>query len=218
MHTRRTAICNDSRVLLVRATHFPTGLEAVDKLIENESYLAIAQAAVRHGRNSTRLWTNILPRVDSPIAVIVNIRGRVTTSTMRRTHPLPPHPDWQRYGYILTAIFPHDIELDGAHRCSFVQARRTSWIRYGQSIRGEQAEWGFLICVSLKEHLRIRFRLRRKREVFHSVRVTWFTRRNRLRTRADNAGGWGYHFHRADNDDWCKTTRRGTQGGVVQTT
>ena len=50
----------------------------------------------------------------SPIVVIVNTRGKVTTLTMRRTHALPPHPDWQRYGYVLTAIFLHDIELDGA--------------------------------------------------------------------------------------------------------
>ena len=40
---RNTVICNDSRVPFGKAVHFPTGLAAVDKLIENEAYLAIAK-------------------------------------------------------------------------------------------------------------------------------------------------------------------------------
>ena len=45
-----------------KAVHFPTGLEAVDKLIENEAYLAIAKQLLGHGRNSARLWADLLSR------------------------------------------------------------------------------------------------------------------------------------------------------------
>ena len=96
-----------------KAVHFPTGLEAMDKLIENEAYLSIAQQLL--GTEEIRLGYGQ-----------IFLREGLTDSR-HSEHPwqgyhidnatnsaLPPHPDWQRYGYILSAIFLHDIELDGA--------------------------------------------------------------------------------------------------------
>ena len=112
MHTRRTAICNDLRVPFGKATHFPTGLAAVDKLIENEAYLRIAQQLL--GTEDIRLgYGQIFFReglTDSRHSEHPWQGYHIDNAT---NSPLPPHPDWQRYGYILTAIFVHDIELDG---------------------------------------------------------------------------------------------------------
>ena len=93
-----------------KAVHFPTGLEALDRLIENESYLAIAQQLL--GTEEIRLGYGQ-----------IFLREGLTDSR-HSEHPwqgyhidnatnsaLPPHPDWQRYGYILSAIFLHDIEI-----------------------------------------------------------------------------------------------------------
>ena len=172
-----------------KATHFPTGLDAVDKLIENEAYLGIAQQLL--GTEEIRLgYGQIFFReglTDSRHSEHPWQGYHIDNAT---NSPLPPHLDWQRYGYILTAIFPHDIELDGAPMlvCPGSQNQLDKiWAKY----RAEGAEWVFLIYGNLKENSRIRFPLRRKRGVFHSVPVTWFTPHNRLRTKADNAGGWG---------------------------
>ena len=69
-----------------KAVHFPTGLEAVDKLIENEAYLAIAKQLLDTEEIGSVMGKSSFAKV-SPIAVIASIRGRVTTLTMRRTHP-----------------------------------------------------------------------------------------------------------------------------------
>ena len=96
-----------------KALHFPTGLEAVDKLLENEAYLAIAQQLL--GTEEIRLgYGQIFLReglTDSRHSEHLWQGYHIDNAT---NSPLPPHPDWQRYGYILSAIFPHDVELDGA--------------------------------------------------------------------------------------------------------
>ena len=96
-----------------KAVHFPTGLEAVDKLIENEAYLSIAKQLL--GTEEIRLgYGQIFFReglTDSRHSEHPWQGYHIDNAT---NSPLPPHPDWQRYGYILTAIFVHDIELDGA--------------------------------------------------------------------------------------------------------
>ena len=188
-----------------KAVHFPTGLEAVDKLIENEAYLAIAkqlldteeirlgygQIFFREGltdsRHSEHPWQGY--HIDN-----------ATNS------PLPPHPDWQRYGYVLTAIFVHDIELDGAPMlvCPGSQNQLDKiWAKYP----GRAGGMGIPDLREFKEELADPVPLTAKagsvsfRSSYLVHAAQPFENKNRQR-------GWmGYHFHRADNDDWCKTTR-----------
>ena len=102
---RNIVICNDSRAPLEKRCISRQGLEAVDKLIENEAYLSIAkqlldteeirlgygQIFFREGltdsRHSEHPWQGY--HIDN-----------ATNS------PLPPHPDWQRYGYVLNRYLP----------------------------------------------------------------------------------------------------------------
>ena len=188
-----------------KALHFPTGLEAVDKLLENAAYLGIAQQLL--GAEEIRLsYGQIFLREG-------------LTDSRHSEHPwqgyhidngtnsaLPPHPDWQRYGYILSGIILHDIELDGAPMlvCPGSQNQLdTIWAKYpGRSggvgipdlreFKGELAE---PIPVTAKAGS-VAFR---SSYLVHAAQPF----ENKSKQRA-----WmGYHFHRADNADWCKTTR-----------
>lgn len=187
-----------------KALHFPTGLAAVDALLENEAYLAVArqllntdeirlgygQIFVREGLTDTRYsehpWQGY--HIDN-----------ATNS------PLPPHPDWQRYGYILSGIILHDIELDGAPMlvCPGSQNQLDAvWAKHpgragGMSLRDlrEFPELGKPVPVTAKAGS-VAFR---SSYLVHAAQPF----ANRCKQRA-----WmGYHFHRADTADWCKTTR-----------
>lgn len=187
-----------------KALHFPTGLAAVDALLENEAYLAVArqlldtdeirlgygQIFVREGLTDTRYsehpWQGY--HIDN-----------ATNS------PLPPHPDWQRYGYILSGIILHDIELDGAPMliCPGSQNQLDSvWAKHpgragGMSLRDlrEFPELATPVPVTASAGS-VAFR---SSYLVHAAQPF----ANRRKQRA-----WmGYHFHRADNADWCKTTR-----------
>jgi len=187
-----------------KALHFPTGLAAVDKLLESEAYLAIAQQLldteeirlgygqifVREGLTDTRYsehpWQGY--HIDN-----------ATNS------PLPPHPDWQRYGYILSGIILHDIDPDGAPMlvCPGSQNRLdTVWEKHPGSAGGlgipdlrEFEEWAKPVPVTAKAGS-VAFR---SSYLIHAAQP--FANRSKQRA-------WmGYHFHRADNADWCKTTR-----------
>ena len=188
-----------------KALHFPTGLEAVDKLLENEAYLAIAQQLL--GTEEIRLsYGQIFLREG-------------LTDSRHSEHPwqgyhidngtnsaLPPHPDWQRYGYILSGIILHDIELDGAPMlvCPGSQDQlETIWAKYpGRSggvgipdLREFKGEIADPIPVTAKAGS-VAFR---SSYLLHAAQP--FENKSKQR-------GWmGYHFHRADNADWCKTTR-----------
>ena len=188
-----------------KALHFPTGLKAVDKLLENEVYLTIAsqlldtdeirlgygQIFLREGltdsRHSEHPWQGY--HIDN-----------ATNSA------LPPHPDWQRYGYVLSGIILHDIELDGAPMlvCPGSQAQLdTIWAKHpGRAggvgipdLREFKGELSDPVPVTAKAGS-VAFR---SSYLVHAAQPF----ENRSKQRA-----WmGYHFHRADNADWCKTTR-----------
>ena len=95
------------------AVHFPTGLPAVDKLLENDDYIDCAcqllgtdeirlgygQIFFREGLTDTRYSEN--PWEGYHIDNGTNSQ-------------LPPHPDWERYNYLLSGIILHDIDDDGA--------------------------------------------------------------------------------------------------------
>ncbi len=187
-----------------KALHFPTGLPAVDRLLENRAYLGIArqlldtedirlgygQIFVREGLTDTRYsehpWQGY--HIDN-----------ATNS------PLPPHPDWRRYGYILSGIMLHDIDLDGApmlvcpgsqNQLDMVWAKRPG--RAGGIGIPDLREFPNLappVPVTAKAGA-VAFR---SSYLIHAAQPF----ANRTKQRA-----WmGYHFHRADNADWCKTTR-----------
>jgi hypothetical protein len=96
-----------------KAVHFPTGLEPVDSLLNNDDYLDIG---------SQLLAT---PEIRLGYGQIFFREG--LTDTRHSEHPwqgyhidngtnsqLPPHPDWERYHYVLSGIIVHDIDDDGA--------------------------------------------------------------------------------------------------------
>ena len=188
-----------------QALHFPTGLAAVDKLLENETYLGIARELL--GAEEIRLGYGQ-----------IFLREGLTDSR-HSEHPwqgyhidnatnsaLPPHPDWQRYGYILSGIILHDIELDGAPMlvCPGSQDQlATIWEKYpgragGMGIpdlREFEGELSDPIPVTAKTGS-VAFR---SSYLVHAAQPF----KNKSKQRA-----WmGYHFHRAENADWCKTTR-----------
>jgi hypothetical protein len=187
-----------------KALHFPTALEPVDKLLENEDYLDCAaqllgtpeirlgygQIFLREGLTDTRYsehpWQGF--HIDN-----------ATNS------PLPPHPDWERYGYLLSGIMLHDIDLDGAPMLVCLGSHRQLGEFYGQH-GGRAGGMGFSDIRELEGLAKptqvtakagsVAFR---SSYLIHAAQP--FANRQKQRV-------WmGYHFHRADNADWCKTNR-----------
>ena len=151
-----------------KALHFPTGLEAVDKAYRKRVISRNRAAIVRHGGNSARLWTNF--------------PSRGLTDSRHSEHPwqgyhidnatnsaLPPHPDWQRYGYILSAIFLHDIE-GVVRRCSSAQVHRINWIKLGE-VSGRAGGMGIPDLREFKGELADPVPLTAKRVVLHPLQL-----------------------------------------------
>ena len=172
------------------ALHFPTGLDAVDKLLENEDYIEVAcqllatdeirlgygQIFVRDGLTDTRYseqpWEGY--HIDN-----------ATNS------PLPPHPDWQRYGYLLSCAVLHDIDPDGAPMLLCRGSHRQLDALFGRHA-GRAGGMGFPDLREFKE-LANQHLSQRKPVVLSSVPVIRFTPRNRLRT-TKTAGMDGLSF------------------------
>ena len=189
---------------LAKVSHFPTGLEAVDKLIENESY--------------TRIAKQILDTDEIRISYGQIFLREGLTDKRYSEHPwqgyhidngtnseMPPHPDWQRYGYILCSIILHDIDLDGAPMliCPGSQDQLDSiWEKHPGSAGGlgipdlrEFKELAKPVPLIAKAGSAVY----RSSYIVHAAQP--FANRSKQRV-------WmGYHFHRADNDGWCRTTR-----------
>ena len=199
---------NDPMQLLAgpfaKAVHFPTGLEAVDKLLENAAYLRIAQQLldteeIRIGYGQIFLREGLTDSRHSEHPWQGYHIDNATNS------PLPPHPDWQRYGYILSGILLHDIELDGAPMliCPGSQNQLdTIWAKHPGRAGGigipdlrEFKELADPIPVTAKAgSVAVR-----SSYLVHAAQP--FQNKSKQRV-------WmGYNFHRAENADWCKTTR-----------
>lgn len=187
-----------------KAVHFPTGLPAVDNLIENVDYLDIAKQLlatdeIRLGYGQIFLREGLTDSRHSEHPWQGYHIDNATNS------PLPPHPDWERYGYILTSIFLHDIDLDGAPMlvCPGSQDKLDQlWEKY-------PGRGGGLSIPDLREFEEISELLPvagkaggvsyRSSYIVHAAQP--FENKSKQRALM------GYHFHSADNDDWCKTTR-----------
>ena len=186
------------------ALHFPTGLDAVDKLLESEDYIDVAcqllatdeirlgygQIFVRDGLTDTRYseqpWEGY--HIDN-----------ATNS------PLPPHPDWQRYGYLLSCAVLHDIDLDGAPMLVCRGSHRQLGSLFGRHA-GRAGGMGFPDLREFKELAKpTPVTAKAGSAVFRSSYTIHAAQpfENKRKQRA-----WmGFHFHRADNADWCQTTR-----------
>ncbi len=187
-----------------KALHFPTGLDTVDRLLENAAYLSVAQqlldtADIRLGYGQIFLREGLTDSRHSEHPWQGYHIDNATNS------PLPPHPDWQRYGYILSGIILHDIELDGAPMlvCPGSQNRlETIWKKYPGRAGGIGIP-DLRECPELAEPVPVTAKAGsvafRSSYLVHAAQPF----QNRTKQRA-----WmGYHFHRADTADWCKTTR-----------
>lgn len=187
-----------------KISHFPTGLEAVDTLIENETYLSIAK--------------QLLATEEIRISYGQIFLREGLTDSRHSEHPwqgyhidngtnaaLPPHPDWLRYGYILCSIMLHDVDMDGAPMliCPGSQDQLDIvWEKHPGSAGGlgipdlrEFEELGEPVPLIAKAGSAIY----RSSYIVHAAQP--FANRSKQRV-------WmGYHFHRADNADWCNTTR-----------
>ncbi|MCZ6677228.1 MAG: phytanoyl-CoA dioxygenase family protein [Candidatus Poribacteria bacterium] len=189
---------------LGKAVHFPTGLDAVDRLLENDDYLDIA---------CQLLGT---PEIRLGYGQIFFREG--VTDTRYSEHPwegyhldngtnaqLPPHPDWERYNYVLSGIILHDIEEDGAPMLVCPGSHKQLASLFGR----HQGRAGGLGLADLREFEELAEPVPvtakagsvafRSSYLIHAAQP--FANKNRQR-------GWmGFHFHRQDNADWCKTTR-----------
>jgi hypothetical protein len=187
-----------------KALHFPTGLEAVDRLLENEDYIDIAcqlletseirlsygQIFLREGLTDTRYSEN--PWEGYHIDNGTNSQ-------------LPPHPDWERYHYVLSGVILNDIDEDGAPMLVCSGSHRQLASLFGRH-QGHAGGMGFADIRQFKELAKpvsvtakagsVAFR---SSYLVHAAQA--FANKNKQRA-------WmGFHFHRADNADWCKTTR-----------
>ncbi len=187
-----------------KVSHFPTGLAPVDKLIENETYTAIAK--------------QLLDTDEIRISYGQIFLREGLTDSRYSEHPwqgyhidngtnsaLPPHPDWLRYGYILCSIMLHDVDLDGAPMliCPGSQDQLDIiWEKHPGSAGGlgipdlrEFKELAKPVPLIAKAGSAVY----RSSYIVHAAQP--FANRSKQRV-------WmGYHFHRADNADWCNTTR-----------
>ena len=186
------------------AVHFPTGLPAVDRLIENEDYIDCLGQVL--GTTEIRLgYGQIFFREG-------------LTDSRHSEHPwegfhldngtnsqLPPHPDWERYNYVLSVIVLHDIDPDGAPMLVCPGSHRqlaSLFGRHGGHAGGlglddlrEFEELADPVPVTAKAGS-IAFR---SSYLIHAAQP--FANKEKQR-------GWmGFNFHRADNGDWCHTTR-----------
>ena len=186
------------------AVHFPTGLPAVDKLLENDDYIDCAcqllgtdeirlgygQIFFREGLTDTRYSEN--PWEGYHIDNGTNSQ-------------LPPHPDWERYNYLLSGIILHDIDDDGAPMlvCRGSHKQLASiYDRHGGRAGGMGLS-DLRECEELAEPTPVTAKAGsvafRSSYLVHAAQP--FANKQRQR-------GWmGFHFHRADNADWCHTTR-----------
>lgn len=193
---------------LAKVSHFPTGLEPVDKLIENENYLGIAK--------------QILDTEDIRLSYGQIFLREGLTDKRYSEHPwqgyhidngtnssLPPHPDWQRYGYILCSIMLHDVDLDCAPMllCPGSQDQlEIVWKKHPGHAGGlgipdirEFKEFAKPVPLTAKAGSAVY----RSSYIVHAAQP--FANRSKQRV-------WmGYHFHRADNADWCYSTRPATR-------
>ncbi len=187
-----------------KALHFPTGLDVVDGLLENDDYidcmsqllgtpeirLSYGQIFVREGLTDTRYseqpWQGY----------------HIDNGTNSQ---LPPHPDWERYHYVLSGVILHDIDLDGAPMLVCPGSHRQIASLFGR----HQGRAGGLGLADLREFPELATPVPvtatagsvvfRSSYLVHAAQP--FANRRKQR-------GWmGFHFHRADNADWCKTTR-----------
>lgn len=186
------------------AVHFPTGLPAVDKLLENDDYIDCAcqllgtdeirlgygQIFFREGLTDTRYSEN--PWEGYHIDNGTNSQ-------------LPPHPDWERYNYLLSGIILHDIDEDGAPMlvCRGSHKQLASIYNRHGGRAGGMGLSDLRECEELAEPTPVTAKAGsvafRSSYLIHAAQP--FANKQRQR-------GWmGFHFHRADNADWCHTTR-----------
>lgn len=187
-----------------KALHFPTGLEAVDRLLENDDYIDIAcqllgtseirlgygQIFLREGLTDTRYSEN--PWEGYHIDNGTNSQ-------------LPPHPDWERYHYVLSGVILHDIDEDGAPMLVCPGSQRQLASLFGRH-QGRAGGVGFADIRQFKELAKPQPVIAKAGGV--AFRSSYLVHAAQPFANKNKQRAWmGFHFHRADNADWCKTTR-----------
>ena len=133
---------------------------------------------------------------------------------MPRTPPYPHTPIGNATA-IFYLLFSYMTSNWTVHRCLSVRVHRTNWIQYGEKYPGSAGGMGIPDLREFKKELGDPIPLTAKAGSV-AFRSSYLVHAAQPFENRSKQRGWvGYHFHRADNADWCKTTRAGAGVGGV---